>query len=179
MTSTAAGADTPMERAVLATVPFLAVGLVASLLLLFVRWSPPPLGFVLAHLTVLALPGFAASLRLAPLAGGSWFEGQPRMPCRRSLASGVSTVFFRNGFGRPRGDRVLRGPSVSSLTPVPAPALRPRHRVGGCGTRCWCLSGVAPIGRDRSRIGAHRDLHLVDLVVPGRRWIRTRRRVGR
>jgi len=36
-----------MERAVLASVPFLAFGLLASLSLLLVQWSAPPLGLVL------------------------------------------------------------------------------------------------------------------------------------
>ncbi len=90
-------ADTPMERAVLATVPFLGFGLLVSLPLLFVRWSPPPLVLVLVHLTVLVLLGFAASLRLAPLAGPDWFRGQIWPPYGRSLASSVSIVFLVTG----------------------------------------------------------------------------------
>ena len=42
MTERPVGSDAPMERAVLATIPFLAVGLVASLPLLLVSWTPPP-----------------------------------------------------------------------------------------------------------------------------------------
>ncbi len=86
-----------MERAILATVPFLALGLVASLPLLFVQWSAPPLGLVLVHLTALVLLGLAASLRLAPLAGADWFRGQTWGPHRRLLASGVSIVFLATG----------------------------------------------------------------------------------
>ena len=86
-----------MERAVLATVPFLGVGLVASLPLLLVRWSAPPLGLVLVHLTVLVLLGFFASLRLAPFAGGDWFQGQRWTSYWRLLASGVAVVFLVTG----------------------------------------------------------------------------------
>ena len=89
MIAAAPGADARMERAVLETVPFLAVGVVASLSLLFIRWSPPPLGLVLVHLTVLVLLGFAASLRL--------FRARPWTPHWRSLASGVAIVFLVTG----------------------------------------------------------------------------------
>lgn len=97
MTTAAPGADAPMERAVLATVPFLGIGLVASLPLLLVRWSSPPLVLVLMHLTVLVLLGIAASIRLAPLAGRDWFEGRSWSLFLRSLASGVSVVFLVTG----------------------------------------------------------------------------------
>ena len=86
-----------MERAVLATVPFLGIGLVASLPLLLVRWSSPPLVLVLVHLTVLVLLGITASIRLAPLAGGDWFQGRSWSLFVRSLASGVSVVFLVTG----------------------------------------------------------------------------------
>ena len=86
-----------MERAVLTTVPFLALGLVASMPLLLIAWSPPPFVLVLIHLTVLVLLGFLASLRLAPLASGDWFRGQVWTPHRRSLVSGVSIVFLVTG----------------------------------------------------------------------------------
>ena len=97
MTTAAPGADAPMERAVLATVPFLGIGLIASLPLLLIRWSSPPLVLVLVHLAVLVLLGFAASLRLAPLAGGDWFQGRSWSPYVRSLASGISVVFLVTG----------------------------------------------------------------------------------
>jgi len=86
-----------MERAVLATVPFLGIGLVASLPLLLIQWSPPPLVLVLVHLTVLVLLGIAASIRLAPLAGGNWFQGQSWTPLWRGFASGISVVFLVTG----------------------------------------------------------------------------------
>ena len=97
MTTAAPGADAPMERAVLATAPFLGIGLVASLPLLLVRWSSPPLVLVLMHLTVLVLLGIAASIRLAPLAGRDWFAGRSWSLFLRSLASGVSVVFLVTG----------------------------------------------------------------------------------
>jgi len=89
--------NSPMERAVLATVPFLAIGLVASLPLLFIGWSPPPFMIVIVHLTLLVLVGLIASLRLAPLAGLDWFMGQSWTPFWRSMASGVSIVFLVTG----------------------------------------------------------------------------------
>ena len=86
-----------MERAVLATVPFLAIGLVGSLPLLLVRWSPPPLTIVIVHLAVLVLLGLVAVIRLAPLAGNDWFTGQPWSPFWRLAASGISVVFLTTG----------------------------------------------------------------------------------
>jgi hypothetical protein len=86
-----------MERAVLATVPFLGVGLLVSLPLLLVSWSAPPFALVIAHLTVLVLLGLAASIRLAPFAGADWFLGQSWTPFWRAIASGVSVVFLVTG----------------------------------------------------------------------------------
>jgi hypothetical protein len=86
-----------MERAVLATVPFLGIGLVASVPLLLVRWSPPPFTIVVVHLAALVLLGLVAVIRLAPLAGGDWFEGQSWSPFWRSAASGISVVFLATG----------------------------------------------------------------------------------
>ena len=96
MTETA-GRDSPMERAVLATVPFLGVGLLASLPLLLISWSAPPFELVIVHLTVLVLLGLAASMRLAPFARVDWFLGQSWTPFWRALASGVSVVFLVTG----------------------------------------------------------------------------------
>ena len=86
-----------MERAVLATVPFLGVGLLASLPLLLISWSAPPSTLVIVHLTGLVLLGLAASIRLAPFAGGDWFLGQSWTPFWRAIASGVSVVFLVTG----------------------------------------------------------------------------------
>ena len=97
MTETTAGRDSPMERAVLATVPFLGVGLLASLPLLLISWSAPPFTLVIVHLTGLVLLGLAASIRLAPFAGGDWFLGQSWTPFWRAIASGVSVVFLVTG----------------------------------------------------------------------------------
>ncbi len=97
MTTVPGDRDTPMERAVLATVPFLAVGLVASLPLLLIGWSPPPFAIVLVHLTLLVLLGLAAVLKLAPLAGTNWFMGRSWTPFWRSMSSGVSVVFLVTG----------------------------------------------------------------------------------
>ncbi|MEA3510797.1 MAG: hypothetical protein U9R51_05110 [Actinomycetota bacterium] len=89
--------DTPMERAVLATVPFLAIGLIASVPLLFVRWSSPPLTIVIVHLAALVLLGLVAVIRLAPMAGNDWFNGQSWPPFWRLTASGISAVFLATG----------------------------------------------------------------------------------
>lgn len=97
MTEPAVAHDAPMERAVLATVPFLGLGLVASLPLLLISWSAPPFTLVIVHLTVLVLLGLAASLWLAPFAGANWFLGRPWTSFWRAIASGVSVVFLVTG----------------------------------------------------------------------------------
>lgn len=97
MTGVPTGHDSSMERAVLATAPLLGLGLIASLPLLFVSWTPPPFTLVIVHLTVLVLLGLAASIRLAPLAGGDWFRGESWSPFWRGIASGVSVVFLVTG----------------------------------------------------------------------------------
>lgn len=97
MTETADGRDSPMERAVLAAVPFLGFGLLASLPLLLISWSAPPFALVIVHLTVLVLLGLAASIRLTPFAGIDWFLGQSWTPFWRAIASGVSVVFLVTG----------------------------------------------------------------------------------
>ena len=89
--------NTPMERAVLGTVPFLAVGLIGSVPLLLVRWSPPPFTVFIVHLAALVLLGLVAVIRLAPMAGNDWFMGQPWSPFWRLTASGISVVFLATG----------------------------------------------------------------------------------
>ena len=86
-----------MERAVLATVPFLAIGLVVSVPLILVPWSPPPFTIVIVHLAALVVLGLVAALRLMPLAGNDWFRGQPWSPFWRLAASGISVVFLVTG----------------------------------------------------------------------------------
>jgi hypothetical protein len=86
-----------MERTVMVTTPFLAVGLLAALPLLLVSWSAPPFTIVIVHLTGLVLLGLVASLRLAPFAGGDWFLGQNWSSYWRWIASGVSVVFLVTG----------------------------------------------------------------------------------
>jgi len=86
-----------MERAVLATIPFLAIGLIGSVPLLLLRWSPPPFTIVIVHLAVLVLLGLIAVIRLAPLAGNDWFKGQSWSPFWRLAASGISVVFLVTG----------------------------------------------------------------------------------
>ncbi len=86
-----------MERTVLAIVPFLAIGLVGSVLLFLVRWSPPPFTIVIVHLAALVLLGLIAAVRLIPFAGNDWFEGQPWSPFWRLAASGISVVFLVTG----------------------------------------------------------------------------------
>jgi hypothetical protein len=49
------------------------------------------------HLTVLVLLGLATSIRLAPIAGTDWFQGQSWSPFWRAMASGVSAVFLVTG----------------------------------------------------------------------------------
>ena len=97
MTEPAIARDAPMERAVLVTVPFLGVGLLASLPLLLISWSAPPFTLVIVHLTVLVLLGLAASIRLAPFGGVDWFLGRSWSPFWRAIASGASIVFLVTG----------------------------------------------------------------------------------
>ena len=89
--------DTPMERAVLGTLPFLLIGLAVSVPLLFVRWSPPPFTVVIVHLAALVLLGLIAAIRLMPLAGNDWFLGRSWSPFWRLSASGISVVFLVTG----------------------------------------------------------------------------------
>ena len=86
-----------MERAVLATIPFLAIGLIGSIPLLLVRWSPPPFTIVIVHLAALVLLGLIAVILLAPLAGDGWFVGHGWSPFWRLAASGISVVFLVTG----------------------------------------------------------------------------------
>jgi hypothetical protein len=81
-----------MERAVLAAVPFLLIGLVLSLPLLVVSWEPPPTGVVIVHLSALTLLALAAAFRLAPLAGEDWFRGRAWPTGWRLAASGVVVI---------------------------------------------------------------------------------------
>ncbi len=89
--------DTPMERAVLAAVPFLVAGLVLSLPLLLVTWTPPPMRPVIVHLSGLVLLGLAAAVWLAPLAGADWFLGRAWSAWWRLVASGVTVVVITTG----------------------------------------------------------------------------------
>jgi hypothetical protein len=86
-----------MERAVLAAVPFLLVGLILSLPLLLVSWTPPPITPVVVHLSALVLLGLVAAVRLAPLAGADWFLGQGWSAFWRLVASGVTVVILVTG----------------------------------------------------------------------------------
>lgn len=89
--------DTPMERAVLAAVPFLLAGLVLSLPLLAVSWDPPPETLVVVHLSALVLLGLLAALRLAPMAGDDWFLGRGWSSFWRLVASGSTVVVLVTG----------------------------------------------------------------------------------
>jgi len=86
-----------MERAVVAAVPFLIVGLVLSVPLLLVRWTPPPTTLVIIHLSALTALGVAAALRLAPLAGDDWFLGRGWSTGWRLIASGVFVIVLVTG----------------------------------------------------------------------------------
>ena len=86
-----------MERAVLAAVPFLVAGLVLSLPLLLVTWTPPPMRPVIVHLSGLVLLGLAAAVWLAPLAGADWFLGRAWSAWWRLVASGVTVVVITTG----------------------------------------------------------------------------------
>jgi len=86
-----------MERAVLAAVPFLVAGLVLSLPLLLVTWTPPPITPVIVHLSGLVLLGLVATVWLAPLAGADWFLGRAWSAWWRLVASGVTVVVITTG----------------------------------------------------------------------------------
>ena len=86
-----------MERVVLAAVPFLVAGLVLSLPLLLVTWTPPPITPVIVHLSGLVLLGLVAAVWLAPLAGADWFLGRAWSAWWRLVASGVTVVVITTG----------------------------------------------------------------------------------
>jgi hypothetical protein len=85
-----------MERAVLAAVPFLLVGLALSLPLLLMP-GPVTITMVIVHLAGLVVLGLVAAWRLAPLAGGDWFLGSGWSSFWRLAASGVAVVFLVTG----------------------------------------------------------------------------------
>jgi hypothetical protein len=89
--------DTPMERVVLAAVPFLVAGLVLSLPLLLVTRTPPPITPVIVHLSGLVLLGLVTAVWLAPLAGADWFLGRAWSAWWRLVASGVTVVVITTG----------------------------------------------------------------------------------
>jgi len=86
-----------MERAVLAALPYLLIGLVASVPLLLVPSSFDRQTVFLVQLSALAFLGFAASMRLAPLAGADWFVERGWSTFIRLTASGISVVFLVTG----------------------------------------------------------------------------------
>ena len=86
-----------MERVVLAAVPFLLAGLVLSLPLLLVTWTPPPITPVIVHLSGLVLLGLVTAVWLAPLAGPDWFLGRAWSAWWRLVASGVTVVVITTG----------------------------------------------------------------------------------
>ena len=86
-----------MERVVLAAVPFLVAGLVLSLPLLLVTWTPPPITPVIVHLSGLVLLGLVTAVWLAPLAGADWFLGRAWSAWWRLVASGVTVVVITTG----------------------------------------------------------------------------------
>jgi len=90
------GTDAPIERAVIAAVPFLAAGLVLSVLM-FVLPSATTIAVVTFHLGGLVLLALLAAFRLEPLAGSDWFLGHPWSPFWRLSASGVAVVFLVTG----------------------------------------------------------------------------------
>lgn len=85
-----------MERAVIAAIPFLAVGLVLALPLL-VTSPATTITLVTVHLSALVLLGLLTAFRLEPLAGADWFLGHSWSSFRRLSASGVAVVFVVTG----------------------------------------------------------------------------------
>jgi len=86
----------PVEGAILATVPFLVVGIGVSPFLLLVRGGDPMATF-LVHLGGLVGLGLVAAVRLASLAGGNWFSARGWSPRVRLAASGIAVVFLVTG----------------------------------------------------------------------------------
>jgi hypothetical protein len=87
----------PIERALLRVLPFLAVGLVASLPLLAVTPGVEPLGWFIAQLVALVMLGYAMMVALMSLGDESWFEAMSWGPGIRSIASGVGLVILVTG----------------------------------------------------------------------------------
>ncbi len=96
MTGTPATGSEAMGRAVVAVVPFVVGGLVASTALLAVS-SPTTTTLFLVHLA--ALVGFAlvVAVRLSGFADAGWFGWTGWSPFVAALASGVGVVFLVTG----------------------------------------------------------------------------------
>jgi hypothetical protein len=101
----------PIERAVLATVPYLLGGVAAALPLLLVPVSLDRQALFLVHLSALVAFGLLVALRLAPLVHDHWYPAQAWSSPTRRLAGGVTLVVVVTG-------------SVGLVTLATAAALR-------------------------------------------------------
>lgn len=86
-----------IERAVIVSSGWLAIGLVLSVPLLLVDVGVDPSSVFLVHLSVVTLLGLGLSIALTPFADDGWFEAAGWSLPRRLVASGVCTVFLSTG----------------------------------------------------------------------------------
>ena len=87
----------PIERALLRVLPFLAVGLIASLPLLAVTPGVEPLGWFIVQLVVLVAIGYVMTVALMNLGDEPWFVAMSWGPAVGSIASGVGLVVLVTG----------------------------------------------------------------------------------
>ncbi len=87
----------PVERASLATVPWLVGGLAASLPLLFVRVGDAPTGSFIVQLTILVVFALLLTIHLMRFGDEPWFAQTSWGPTLRSIASGVGLVVLVTG----------------------------------------------------------------------------------
>jgi len=87
----------PIERALLRTVPWLIVGLIASLPLLVISPSQTPLSLFTFQLVLLVVFSLLLTFALMSYGDEAWFVGTGWGPWLRSIASGVALVVLVTG----------------------------------------------------------------------------------
>ncbi len=92
-----ASSESPLERAAIASFPWLISGLVVALPLLVLSGSTDRRWDLLIHLTALVAFSLGLAWRLAPLSDDTWFERRDWSDFRRSLIASVSLIVVVTG----------------------------------------------------------------------------------
>lgn len=87
----------PMERAVVAAVPYLTVGAASALVLLLVPGSVERIPLFVLHLGAVVLLALLLALRLGPLVHEEWYPTRPWSDSTRRLAGAVTLVVIVTG----------------------------------------------------------------------------------